>query len=126
MASASRNRPTITRLRRLAAALDSNLRLTAGHDLGSVWFETRRVRGSAASPPPGGRSPAGDGKLNRQKVRRRYAVTCAKYGTSDCYATLPDRGFISMECEPISLAWANQITIGSVPGTPETPARLPG
>ena len=27
-------------LRRLAAALDADVRLTAGHDLGSVWFET--------------------------------------------------------------------------------------
>jgi transcriptional regulator with XRE-family HTH domain len=32
--------PTIALLRRLAAALDSDVRLTAGHDLGSVWFET--------------------------------------------------------------------------------------
>jgi hypothetical protein len=27
-------------LRRLAAAFDADARLTAGHDLGSVWFET--------------------------------------------------------------------------------------
>jgi hypothetical protein len=33
--------PTIALLRRLAAALDANVRLTAGHDLGSVWFEPR-------------------------------------------------------------------------------------
>lgn len=32
--------PTISLLRRLAAALDSDVRLTPGHDLGSVWFET--------------------------------------------------------------------------------------
>ena len=32
--------PTIPLLRRLAAALNANVRLTAGHDLGSVWFET--------------------------------------------------------------------------------------
>lgn len=32
--------PTIALLRHLAAALDSDVRLTAGHDLGSVWFET--------------------------------------------------------------------------------------
>ncbi len=31
--------PTIALLRHLAAALDSDVRLTAGHDLGSVWFE---------------------------------------------------------------------------------------
>jgi hypothetical protein len=31
--------PTIVLLRRLAAALDSDVRLTPGHDLGSVWFE---------------------------------------------------------------------------------------
>jgi transcriptional regulator with XRE-family HTH domain len=31
--------PTIALLRRLAAAMDSDVRLTAGHDLGSVWFE---------------------------------------------------------------------------------------
>ena len=31
--------PTIALLRRLAAALDSDVHLTAGHDLGSVWFE---------------------------------------------------------------------------------------
>jgi transcriptional regulator with XRE-family HTH domain len=31
--------PTIALLHRLAAALDSDIRLTAGHDLGSVWFE---------------------------------------------------------------------------------------
>ena len=32
--------PTIALLRRLAAAFDSDVHLTAGHDLGSVWFET--------------------------------------------------------------------------------------
>jgi transcriptional regulator with XRE-family HTH domain len=32
--------PTIALLRRLAAALDADVRLTAGHDLGSLWFET--------------------------------------------------------------------------------------
>jgi hypothetical protein len=32
--------PTIALLRHLADALDSYVRLTAGHDLGSVWFET--------------------------------------------------------------------------------------
>jgi transcriptional regulator with XRE-family HTH domain len=32
--------PTIALLRRLAAALDSDVRLPPGHDLGSVWFET--------------------------------------------------------------------------------------
>lgn len=31
--------PTISLLRRLAAALNADVRLTAGHDLGSVWFE---------------------------------------------------------------------------------------
>jgi hypothetical protein len=32
--------PTIGLLRRLAAALDADVRITAGHDLGSVDFET--------------------------------------------------------------------------------------
>jgi transcriptional regulator with XRE-family HTH domain len=32
--------PTIPLLRRLAAALDADVRLTPGHDLGSLWFET--------------------------------------------------------------------------------------
>jgi len=32
--------PTIPLLRRLAAALNADVRLTPGHDLGSVWFET--------------------------------------------------------------------------------------
>ncbi len=31
--------PTIALLRRLAAALDADVRITAGHDLGSVGFE---------------------------------------------------------------------------------------
>ena len=31
--------PTIPLLRRLAAALDADVHLTSGHDLGSVWFE---------------------------------------------------------------------------------------
>jgi transcriptional regulator with XRE-family HTH domain len=31
--------PTIALLRQLAAALDAGVHLTAGHDLGSVWFE---------------------------------------------------------------------------------------
>ena len=31
--------PTIALLRHLAAALDADVRLTSGHDLGSVWFE---------------------------------------------------------------------------------------
>jgi transcriptional regulator with XRE-family HTH domain len=33
--------PTIALLRRLAAALDADVRLTSGHDLGSVGFEAR-------------------------------------------------------------------------------------
>jgi transcriptional regulator with XRE-family HTH domain len=33
--------PSITLLRRLAAALDADVRITAGDDLGSVGFETR-------------------------------------------------------------------------------------
>ena len=32
--------PTVALLRGLAAALDADVRLTSGHDLGSVWFET--------------------------------------------------------------------------------------
>ena len=32
--------PTVALLRRLAAALDADVRLTPGYDLGSVWFET--------------------------------------------------------------------------------------
>jgi len=31
---------TVALLRPLTAALDADVRLTAGHDLGSVWFET--------------------------------------------------------------------------------------
>jgi transcriptional regulator with XRE-family HTH domain len=31
--------PTIALLQRLAAALDTDVHLTPGHDLGSVWFE---------------------------------------------------------------------------------------
>jgi DNA-binding XRE family transcriptional regulator len=31
--------PTLALLRHLAAALDADVRLTAGHDLGSLWFE---------------------------------------------------------------------------------------
>jgi transcriptional regulator with XRE-family HTH domain len=42
--------PTIALLRRLAAALDADVRLTAGHDLGSVWFEPH-----AACPDQHGR-----------------------------------------------------------------------
>jgi transcriptional regulator with XRE-family HTH domain len=33
--------PTVALLRRFAAALDAEVRLTGGHDLGSVWFESR-------------------------------------------------------------------------------------
>ncbi len=36
--------PAIPLLRRLAAALHAEVRLTAGDDVGSVWFEPRRVR----------------------------------------------------------------------------------
>ncbi len=50
--------PTIALLRHLAAALDSDVRLTAGHGLGSVWFETprrltkpARAGGQASSDP---------------------------------------------------------------------------
>ncbi|MGI8450405.1 MAG: hypothetical protein ACR2MP_25160 [Streptosporangiaceae bacterium] len=32
--------PTVAWLRCLVATLDADVRLTAGHDLGSVWFET--------------------------------------------------------------------------------------
>ncbi|HUB41921.1 MAG TPA: helix-turn-helix transcriptional regulator [Streptosporangiaceae bacterium] len=35
-----RTEPTIGLLRRLAAALDADVRIRAGHDLGSVGFET--------------------------------------------------------------------------------------
>ena len=31
--------PTVGLLRALAAALDAEIRLTAGHDFGSLWFE---------------------------------------------------------------------------------------
>jgi transcriptional regulator with XRE-family HTH domain len=31
--------PTVPLLRRLAEALNADVRLTPGHDLGSVWFE---------------------------------------------------------------------------------------
>ncbi|MBB5778619.1 helix-turn-helix domain-containing protein [Nonomuraea jabiensis] len=31
--------PTVALLHRLAAALEADVRLTSGHDLGSVWFE---------------------------------------------------------------------------------------
>jgi transcriptional regulator with XRE-family HTH domain len=34
--------PTVALLRRLAAALDADVRLTAGHDLGSVWVRNPR------------------------------------------------------------------------------------
>jgi hypothetical protein len=37
---AGRSEPTIALLRRLAGALNADVRLTAGHDLGSLWFET--------------------------------------------------------------------------------------
>jgi hypothetical protein len=33
--------PPIALLRGPAAALDADMHLTAGHDLGSVWFELR-------------------------------------------------------------------------------------
>jgi transcriptional regulator with XRE-family HTH domain len=33
--------PTIALLRQLAAALDADVRLTAGHDLDSLWFKSR-------------------------------------------------------------------------------------
>ncbi|MFZ3593922.1 helix-turn-helix domain-containing protein [Streptomyces sp. BH104] len=33
--------PTLELLRRVAAALDADVRLTAGHDLGSLLFEAR-------------------------------------------------------------------------------------
>ncbi|WP_245646876.1 helix-turn-helix domain-containing protein [Microtetraspora niveoalba] len=33
--------PTVALLRHLAAALDADVRLTSGHDLGSLWFEAR-------------------------------------------------------------------------------------
>ncbi|GAA3374889.1 hypothetical protein GCM10020367_40500 [Streptomyces sannanensis] len=33
--------PTVALLRILAAALDADVRLTPGHDLGSLWFEAR-------------------------------------------------------------------------------------
>jgi transcriptional regulator with XRE-family HTH domain len=39
--------PTVALLPRLATALDADVRLTAGHDLGSVWFEP-----APPDPPP--------------------------------------------------------------------------
>ena len=35
--------PTIALLRHLAAALDADLHLTAGHDLSSVWFDPTQL-----------------------------------------------------------------------------------
>src|ERR1035438_10103625 len=40
--------PTVALLRGLAAALDADVRLTSGHDLGSVWFETPRALSTRA------------------------------------------------------------------------------
>ena len=39
-AEADNPEPTVALLRCLAAALDADVRLTPGHDLGSVGFET--------------------------------------------------------------------------------------
>jgi transcriptional regulator with XRE-family HTH domain len=51
--------PTIALLRRLAAALDSDVRLTPGHDLGSAWFGPRQARegGAASLRPVDGQEP---------------------------------------------------------------------
>ena len=35
--------PTIALVRHLAAALDADVHLTAGHDSGSVWFERTQL-----------------------------------------------------------------------------------
>jgi transcriptional regulator with XRE-family HTH domain len=41
--------PTVPLLRRLAEALNADVRLTAGHDLGSLWFETHAARPSSGT-----------------------------------------------------------------------------
>jgi transcriptional regulator with XRE-family HTH domain len=43
--------PAIALLRRLAAALDADVRLTAGHDLGFILFELTEPEVSATSHP---------------------------------------------------------------------------
>ncbi|GLW24332.1 XRE family transcriptional regulator [Microbispora triticiradicis] len=35
--------PTVPSLRLLAGALDADVRLTSGHDVGSLWFEAHTV-----------------------------------------------------------------------------------
>ena len=52
--------PTVALLRRLAAALDADVRLTSGHDLGSVGFETHAAC-AHASKHAAGRSSGDQG-----------------------------------------------------------------
>ena len=49
--------PTISLLRRLAAALDADVHLTAGHDLGSVRFGAELLIGAWGAWPSFGSSP---------------------------------------------------------------------
>jgi hypothetical protein len=57
---------TVALLRRLAATFDAEVRLTAGHDLGSVWFETH-----AAWLEPASASKVSSGVLEEGAGRGR-------------------------------------------------------
>jgi transcriptional regulator with XRE-family HTH domain len=66
--------PTIALLRRLAAALDSDVRLTPGHDLGSVWFVTRCVNCmTPAHPDVRVYSPARPGSHAKEQNQKAYS-----------------------------------------------------
>lgn len=56
--------PTIALLYRLAAALNTDVRLTPEHDLDSVWFETHAAHPSRNAGAPGARTADRRGALS--------------------------------------------------------------
>ena len=75
--------PTIALLRRLAAALDSDVRLTPGHDLGSVWVKGGQETGCALVPAGPGvvaRYAAGRAACATMKRKRPQAATVSHPG----------------------------------------------
>jgi transcriptional regulator with XRE-family HTH domain len=66
--------PTIALLRHLIAALDADVRLTAGHDLGSVWFAGDVANTAAPAPNRLVTAPV------RRSCSRRRRPCCPRYG----------------------------------------------
>jgi len=69
--------PTIALLRRLAAALAADVHLTAGHDLGSVWFDPHAAdREALLYWPPAAALTDCDARCGHGAISAIWPATC--------------------------------------------------